>query len=305
LTLTGTFTPGDMDKYSLTFTSESPNDSSAGLVVSLDSVTATSAVATLITYPGTSGLWKPVLNVANIAVSPQQTASRRFFVAQPPAPTMTGASGDCCTDSTKCVSGASLTISGTNFNKMTIGYTYVSFYSGDNNNNNVACDVQYSMPSTKHFICKLRFLAAFDSTKAAQYGVSVGVVFLNTSNPKLVLPSANAQGTFTFGGTGGSKGWSGNAAIIPNENQTPAEQGVSVTLIAVIIVGVLLIVVILGIVGMRVKGAASRRANVDMDYIEESFLPNNGENAINNERSGDVGVAGDGGAGSYTGVAMM
>ncbi|KAL7700216.1 hypothetical protein NQL31_002398 [Lotmaria passim] len=85
-------------------------------------VTATTLSCTITTAVGAMGMYSfLVKDVTNNALLPGSTGLSKLAV-NPPLPEVSGASGRCATSSASCVSGASLTIVGTNFNSRSAAY---------------------------------------------------------------------------------------------------------------------------------------------------------------------------------------
>ena len=202
---------------------------------------------------GTSGSWFVSVTVAGSPLSGKTMA----VLLYPPAPTIANVLGSCANSSAACVSGATLTIIGTNFDAVTMANDAVNLIPTDPSGNCTPVCVVTAASATS-LTCTLNVPSscegAFNLSVAVRVAQSGSIKITSQQSP--VYTTLGSNGYLNFGGGSSNRGWNGNAATDspstpPVETQpAPANTkalvgalaGVSALLVVVIVIaGVLLL----------------------------------------------------------------
>ncbi|CBZ29915.1 conserved hypothetical protein [Leishmania mexicana MHOM/GT/2001/U1103] len=212
--ISGTFDPAN--HYSVLFyniEAEAAAGNPSQVTCALLTVTATKLTCTIIAANGVMGMYRFLVKDTTKDVLLLGSTSLGAIAVNPPLPTVTGAQGECATSSTACVSGAALTISGTNFNYR--DHAYQQFFVGVTEAQRSAIRLSPTTVSTTDLTAKL---TVADGTPAGSYPVfvKVQVCMMHMMSPpryvgNLVLQSGSIAGFNTDMPTGSSSETEGAA----------------------------------------------------------------------------------------------
>jgi hypothetical protein len=250
------------------------------LVTPVSKTGGAAITCTVTVAAGTSGRWQATISHNGNAL-PSATLPALIFI--PPAPTVTGVTGACATDSSQCLSGTSvLTIAGTNFDSVQSSDMTVSL-AAQGGAPSASCNILQVMPT--QLTCQLQL--AQGTTPASPWTGSYLVAVSVAADPSVNALSTGAIGTLSVGGRTGSPGFSTSTAIAPapgpgpsGSTPTPSTGGAAsdadgdkndnTTLIIVVaVLAVLPIGASVGLIVTRMRSNSIRRNN-------EQFTPGAG-----------------------------
>ncbi|CAG9580689.1 conserved hypothetical protein [Leishmania major strain Friedlin] len=127
--ISGTFDPAN--HYSVLFyniEAEAAAGNPSQITCALLTVTASKLTCTIVAANGVMGMYRFLVKDTTKGTLLLGSTSLGAIAVNPPLPAVTGAQGECATNSAACVNGAALTISGTNFNYR--DHAYQQFFVG-------------------------------------------------------------------------------------------------------------------------------------------------------------------------------
>lgn len=233
----------------------------------------TTVTCTLTARPGTSGMWYPHLYYRGSVVPDVATT---LINAIPPAPTVTGATGNCVKESSQCTTGSILQFYGSDFNTATPNFNTLIF--GGQTDGPVSCTT-LNVTST-YLTCSL---VVASNAPSGTYAVSLEV-FVSVDYSMTV-----ASGAAIILGAGSNPGWNGGGAPsnTPSPGGNPPTGGnaaPSDDSKAAIIAGSLSGVVVLLIIGLLIIKfrytlvPREVQQSKEMDYIEEQLMRESNSN---------------------------
>jgi hypothetical protein len=251
------------------------------LVTPVSKTGGAAITCTVTVAAGTSGRWQATIS-HNGNVLPSATLPALIFI--PPAPTVTGVTGACATDSSQCLSGTSvLTIAGTNFDSVQSSDMTVAL-SAQGGAPSASCNILQVMPT--QLTCQLQL--AQGTTPATPWTGSYLVAVSVAADPSVNALSTGAIGTLSVGGRTGSPGFSPSTATsppgpssTPGSTPTPSRTGGAAAdadgdkkddttlIIIVAVLAVLLVGALVGLIVARMRSNSIRRNN-------EQFTPGAG-----------------------------